>query len=118
MVDIEHDKIYVISSEEDNFEENNNNIQKDYILTNMKLIEDANSLSTALVEELKQTVEESFLSFKKELSVKNLVNHTRSTLRDELALVHQKKEQEIIKEAQEEFEKEKNQESSSENDDD
>ena len=73
------------------------------------MIEEANSLSTGLVDEFKRALEESHLSLK-QMSVKDLVNHTRSALRNEFALVHQKKEQEIIKEAQEQFEKEKDEE--------
>ena len=109
LVDIEHDKIYVISSEEEIWEESNVENQTDNLLANLKLIEEANSLSTGLVDEFKRALEESHLSLK-QMSVKDLVNHTRSALRNEFALVHQKKEQEIIKEAQEQFEKEKDEE--------
>ena len=59
LVDIEQDKIYVICNESDNNEENNNN-QKDYILSNMKLIENSNELSSDLLNELRKIVEESF----------------------------------------------------------
>ena len=107
LVDIEQDKIYVISNDSDNYEENNNNNQKDYILSNMKLIENSNELSLDLLNELRKTVEDSFLKFRNGLSVKELVNCTRSNLRNEFANVHQQKESQIIKEAKEEFEKEK-----------
>ena len=107
LVDIEQDKIYVISNDSDNYEENNNNNQKDYILSNMKLIENSNELSLDLLNELRKTVEDSFLKFRIGLSVKELVNCTRSNLRNEFANVHQQKESQIIKEAKEEFEKEK-----------
>ena len=105
-VDVDHDKIYVIASEGDNVEEGVPGIQKDYIMTNMKLIEDSNTFSRNLNEELKKVVEDSYYTFKKQLSVKDLINHTRSCLRNEFAFVHIQKEKEIIKEAQEEFEKE------------
>jgi hypothetical protein len=106
LVDIEQDKIYVISNDSDNYEENNNNNQKDYILSNMKLIENSNELSLDLLNELRKTVEDSFLKFRIGLSVKELVNCTRSNLRNEFANVHQQKEAQVIKKAKEEFDKE------------
>ena len=118
LVDIEQDKIYVISNDSDNYEENNNNNQKDYILSNMKLIENSNELSSDLLNELRKTFEESFVKFRNELSVKELVNCTRSNLRNEFANVHQLKEMQIIKEAKEEFEKEKKEEKGEESNED
>ena len=117
LVDIEQDKIYVICNESDNNEENNNN-QKDYILSNMKLIENSNELSSDLLNELRKIVEESFFKFRNELSVKELVNCTRNNLRNEFANVHQLKEMQIIKEAKEEFEKEKKEEKGEESNED
>ena len=106
LVEIEQDKIYVICNEDDDNHYVNIANQNDYILSNMRLVENFNELSIEFLNELKKTVEDSFVEFRNELSVKDLVNCTRSNLRNEFANVHQQKEAQIIKKAKEEFEKE------------
>jgi len=106
LIDIENDRIYVISSIQEKNEENKIDINNDYILSNMKLIESSNEISTNLLNDLKKTVEESLSKFKYGLSVKELVNITRLGLRSELANIHNIKEEQILKEAQEEIVKE------------
>ena len=106
LVEIDQDKVYVICNEEDDNHYINIANQNDYILSNMRLVENFNELSIEFLNELKKTVEDSFVEFRNELSVKDLVNCTRSNLRNEFANVHQQKEAQIIKKAKEEFEKE------------
>ena len=106
LVEIEQDKVYVISNEDDRYHSHNINNQNDYILSNMKLVENSNESSIDFLNELKKTIEDSFMKFRKELNVKDLVNTTRNYLRNEFANVHQQKEAQVIKKAKEEFDKE------------
>ena len=106
LVEIEQDKVYIISNEDDRYHSHNINNQNDYILSNMKLVENSNESSIDFLNELKKTIEDSFMKFRKELNVKDLVNTTRNYLRNEFANVHQQKEAQVIKKAKEEFDKE------------
>ena len=102
LINTERDEIYVICSEE---EQDSEEQKKNYSEYNVALIEKSNVVFNELSEQLKKSVEEVCFNLKSELSVKNLISITRNSVRDQLIWVHTKKEEQIIKEAREDVNK-------------
>ena len=95
------DEIYVISSEDEK-----NFLDKKYERLNKRLIEKSNSKFTEMCDYTKKNVDEIINNLRNELSVKNVVNITRSSLRKEFYNIYKDKEKEVFKKAQDEFDKE------------
>ena len=95
------DEIYVISSEDEK-----NFWDKKYERLNKRLIEQSNSKFTEMCDYTKKNVDEIINKLRNELSVKNVVNITRSSLRKEFYNIYKDKEKEVFKKAQDEFDKE------------
>ena len=95
------DEIYVISSEDEK-----NFWDKKYERLNKRLIEKSNSKFTEMCDYTKKNVDEIINNLRNELSVKNVVNITRSSLRKEFYNIYKDKEKEVFKKAQDEFDKE------------
>jgi potassium large conductance calcium-activated channel subfamily M alpha protein 1 len=95
------DEIYVISSEDEK-----NFWDKKYERLNKRLIEQSNSKFTEMCDYTKKNVDEIINNLRNELSVKNVVNITRSSLRKEFYNIYKDKEKEVFKKAQDEFDKE------------
>ena len=71
----------------------------------MNLIEKSNKNFSEVKDMAKETVEEIINNLKNELNIKNIVDITRNSLRNELYLTYQKKEDEISRLAKEEINK-------------
>ena len=94
------DEVYVISSEDEK-----NFLDKKSERFNKRLIEKSNTKFTDMCDYTKKNVDEIINNLRNELSVKNVVNITRSSLRKELYDIYKNKEKAIFKKAQEEFNK-------------
>ena len=102
LVNPDKDEVYVISSnEEQDIEESKKNFEQ----YSMNLIEKSNTNFKELKDLTKKTIEEIINNLKNQFNVKNIVNITRNSLRNELCLTYQKKEEEISRLAKEEFNK-------------
>ena len=94
MVDIDHDKIYILASE-DYFSthklndpyKNKNNTYYQFNKTS-KLIDKSNELVLDLAQGMKKLVEENSRSFSEAYSIKKVLNGLRSSMRIELAEMH------------------------------
>ena len=90
LIDIEHDKIYVITSQEETNSSNNveNNKQKENVnLKNLKLLKHSNKLANNIVENIKNIIVSNQETIKNQLSIKRIVDTTRKALRNELVEV-------------------------------
>ena len=103
LINLEKDEVYVISSEE---EQDIEEQKKNFELYNMTLIEKSNKIFKDMSDMAKKNVDEIINNLREEFSVKNIVNVTRNSLRNQFFLAYQKKEEEVIKQAKEEFNKE------------
>ena len=103
LINTDKDEVYVISSEE---EQDIEEQKKNFELYNMTLIEKSNKIFKDMSDMAKKNVDEIINNLREEFSVKNIVNVTRNSLRNQFFLVYQKKEEEVIKQAKEEFNKE------------
>ena len=96
VVNVDYDMVYALSTEEEVSEDKNTRTQKDYAVSNLKLIEEITNKSGTLLNHFRQKREELRLDIKNNMSVKQLVNHTRNSLRNELVNVNKMKEDEIM----------------------
>ena len=103
LINTDKDEVYVISSEE---EQDIEEQKKNFELYNMTLIEKSNKIFKDMSDMAKKNVDEIINNLREEFSVKNIVNVTRNSLRNQFFLAYQKKEEEVIKQAKEEFNKE------------
>ena len=103
LINTDKDEVYVISSEE---EQDIEEQKKNFELYNMTLIEKSNKIFKDMSDMAKKNVDEIINNLRDEFSVKNIVNVTRNSLRNQFFLAYQKKEEEVIKQAKEEFNKE------------
>ena len=102
IINPDKDEVYVISSnEEQDIEDGKNHFQQ----YSMNLIEKSNKNFSEVKDMAKETVEEIINNLKNELNIKNIVDITRNSLRNELYLTYQKKEDEISRLAKEEINK-------------
>ena len=90
---IEHDRIYVLASDEERPENkpiykarDNTNFNKN----NMKLIQQSNDLATQVLSNIKESLEISRENLKTQLSVKKITDITRFSIRKELIGQHDK----------------------------
>ena len=118
IVNTEKDEVYVISSEEEqDLEEQKKNL-KQYDMT---LIEKTNKVFREMSDMARKNVDDIINNLREEFNVKNVVGVTRNSLRNQFCLAYQKKEEEVIKLAKEEFNKQnveiKEDSSEAENDD-
>ena len=96
LVDIEHDKIYILASEDyfskqkvnDPYKNKNNNFYQ-FNKTN-KLIDKSNELVLDLAQSIKKLVEINTKNFAKAFSIKKVVNNVRNSIRTELADLYDK----------------------------
>ena len=103
IINTEKDEIYVISSDEElDIEEQKKNFDQ----YSMNLIEKSNTVFSEMKELTKKTVDEIINNLREQFNVKNIINSTRNSLRNEFHLAYQRKEEEIAKLAKEEFNKE------------
>ncbi len=98
----EKDEIYIICSEEGQDSEEQ---KKNFEQYNMTLIEKSNETFNEMSEFAKKSVDEVINNFRKEFSMKNIIDITRESLRNQLVLTYQKKEEEVYRQAKEEFNK-------------
>ena len=101
IININLDEVYVISSED---EKNIND--KKHERYNIRLIEKSNAKFTEMCDYTKKSVDEIINNLRNELSAKNVVNITRSSLRKEFFDIYKNKENAIFKKAKEQFDKE------------
>ena len=90
LVDIEHDKIYVITSQEEANTSNSveNNKQRENVnLKNLKLLKHSNKLANNIVDNIKNIIVAYQETIKNQLSIKRIVDTTRKALRNELVEV-------------------------------
>ena len=100
MINIEKDEIYVICSEEgQDLEEQKKNFEQ----YNMTLIEKSNTAFNEMSDFAKKSVDEIINNLRNEFSMKNIIDITRNSLRNQLVLTYQRKEEEVYKQAKEEF---------------
>ena len=100
IINKDFDEVYVISSEEGkNFYDKKNE------RFNKRLIEKSNAKFTDMCDYTKKSVDEIINNLKSELSVKNVINMTRGSLRKEFYGIYKNKEKDIIEKAKEEFNK-------------
>ena len=94
------DEVYVISSEEEKnfFDKKNERFNK-------RLIEKSNTKFTDMCDYTKKNIDEIINNLRNELSVKNIVNMTRSSLRKEFYGIYKNKEKSVLQKAEEEFNK-------------
>ena len=92
------DEVYVISSEEEKnfFDKKNERFNK-------RLIEKSNTKFTDMCDYTKKNIDEIINNLRNELSVKNVVNITRSSLRKEFYGIYKNKEKSVLEKAEEEF---------------
>ena len=103
IINIKIDKIYVISTNEEQIEEQNKNEQY-----SMTLIEKTNTIFNEMKDVTKKSIDEIISNLREELSVKNIINTTRNALRNEFCFTYRRKEEEISKLAKKEFNREIN----------
>ena len=96
------DEVYVISSEDEK-----NLLDKKYERFNKRLIEKSNIKFTDMCDYTKKNVDEIINNLRNELSVKNIINITRNSLRREFYDIYKNKEMAMFKKAKEQFDKEK-----------
>ena len=101
VININQDEVYVISSEDEK-----NFLDKKYERFNKRLIEKSNIKFTEMCDFTKKNVGDIINNLRNELSVKNVVNITRNSLRKEFYDIYKRKENAVIKKAKEEFDKE------------
>ena len=102
LINPEHDEIYIICSEDGQDSEEQ---KKNFEQYNMTLIEKSNATFNEMSDFAKKSVDEVINSFRNDFSIKNITDFTRESLRNQLVLTYQKKEEEVIKQAKEEFNK-------------
>ena len=102
-IDLEKDEVYVISSDEEQDIEEHKKTFEHY---SMHLIEKSNTTFSEMKEMTKKTVDEIINNMRNQFSVKNIVNITRNSLRNQFYLTYQRKEEEITRLAKEELNKE------------
>ena len=104
VININFDKIYVLSSEENNYDlYNENNIQNEIYLNNIRLVEKLNQSSKNLVNDLKSTYNDGITNLNQKINIKELVNITRMGLRNEFIKVFKKKVENVFKDIKEEI---------------
>lgn len=88
---IEHDKIYVLISEDENQNNHNTIKQKAVALNNknLKLIEKSNDLAGKIVDNLKELLTFNYEALQTSFSVKKIVDLTRTSLRKEFVGIHE-----------------------------
>ena len=98
IINKDFDEVYVISSEEGkNFYDKKNE------RFNKRLIEKSNTKFTDMCDYTKKNKDEIINNLRNELSVKNVVNITRSSLRKEFYGIYKNKEKSVLEKAEEEF---------------
>ena len=102
IINIERDKIYTISTNDDQDIEEQNNGE----IYNMELIHKSNTIFNEIKDMTKKTVDEIIINLREQLSVKNVINATRNSLRNEFYITYQRKEEEINKLVKKEINKE------------
>ena len=102
LINPEKDEVYVISSDEEQDMEERKKTFEQY---SMNLIEKSNTTFNEMKILTKKTVDEIIINMRNEFSVKNIVNITRNSLRNQFYLTYQRKEDEITRLAKEEFNK-------------
>ena len=94
-IDIDKDKVYIISSEESSgLDDRNKNYSEKY---SIDLIEKSNAMLNDLAEKIKKDMDEINYRLQKDLNVKELIGITRVQLQKELINVHEKEMEKIIK---------------------
>ena len=101
IININYDKVYVISSEDEK-----NVIDKKRNRFSVRLIEKSNTRFTEMCDFTRKNVDEIINNLRNELSAKNVVNMTRNCLRKEFYDIYKEKEIEVINKAKNEFDKE------------
>ena len=101
IININYDKVYVISSEDEK-----NVIDKKRNRFSVRLIEKSNTRFTEMRDFTRKNVDEIINNLRNELSAKNVVNMTRNCLRKEFYDIYKEKEIEVINKAKNEFDKE------------
>ena len=101
IININYDKVYVISSEDEK-----NVIDKKRNRFSVRLIEKSNTRFTEMCDFTRKNVDEIINNLRNELSAKNVVNMTRNCLRKEFYDIYKEKEIEVINKAKNEFYKE------------
>ena len=101
IININYDKVYVISSEDEK-----NVIDKKRHRFSVRLIEKSNTRFTEMCDFTRKNVDEIINNLRNELSAKNVVNMTRNCLRKEFYDIYKEKEIEVINKAKNEFDKE------------
>ena len=103
LIDIEKDKVYIISSEESSgLDDRNKNYSEKY---SIDLIEKSNAMLNDLAEIIKRDMDEINYKLQKDLNVKELIGITRMQLQKELINVHEKEMEKIIKDIPSELKK-------------
>ena len=103
LIDIEKDKVYIISSEESSgLDDRNKNYSEKY---SIDLIEKSNAMLNDLAEIIKRDMDEINYKLQKDLNVKELIGITRVQLQKELINVHEKEMEKIIKDIPSELKK-------------
>ena len=87
-------------------EDEKNFLDKKYERFNKRLIEKSNIKFTEMCDFTKKNVGDIINNLRNELSVKNVVNITRNSLRKEFYDIYKRKENAVIQKAKEEFDKE------------
>ena len=101
IININYDKVYVISSEDEK-----NVLDKKRNRFSVRLIEKSNTRFTEMCDFTRKNVDEIINNLRNELSAKNVVNMTRNCLRKEFYDIYKEKEIEVINKAKNEFDKE------------
>jgi potassium large conductance calcium-activated channel subfamily M alpha protein 1 len=103
LIDIDKDKVYIISSEESSgLDDRNKNYSEKY---SIDLIEKSNAMLNDLAEKIKKDMDEINYRLQKDLNVKELIGITRVQLQKELINVHEKEMEKIIKDIPSELKK-------------
>lgn len=90
---IEHDRIYILASDEEGPENKpiyKNREVSNFNKNNLKLIQQSNDLATQVLQNIKSSVDFSRLNLKNNLSVKKITDLTRLSIRRELIFMHDK----------------------------
>ena len=94
------DQVYVIS-----FQDEKHVGKQKYERYNIRFIEKSNMRFTEMSDYTKKNVNDIINTLRNELSAKNIVNTTRSSLRKEFYNIYKNKESDIFKKAKQEFDK-------------
>ena len=87
LIDIEHDKIYVLTIDDEGSSANNveNHREKENVnQKNLKLIKHSNKLANNIIESMRNIISAKQESLKNHLSIRKIVDTTRTALRNEL----------------------------------